>query len=123
MADTEKNLVIFDTDPGIDDAMALLFLKSQPSLKLAAITTVFGNAETDVTTRNALYLAQRFGLDVPVYAGATQPLTIARRPAPTFIHGTMDLVTLVSPKAFPRPLPRVTRPTGSSKSSGPIPAR
>jgi len=87
MADTEKNLVIFDTDPGIDDAMALLFLKAQTSLKLAAITTVFGNAETDVTTRNALYLAQRFGIDAPVYAGATAPLTIGRRPAPTFIHG------------------------------------
>lgn len=87
MADSGKNLVIFDTDPGIDDAMALLFLKAQPSLKLAAITTVFGNAETDVTTRNALYLTQRFGIDAPVYAGATQPLAINRRAAPVFIHG------------------------------------
>jgi len=87
MADAEKNLVIFDTDPGIDDAMALLFLKAQPSLRLAAITTVFGNAEVEITTRNALYLAQRFGIDAPVYAGAPRPLTIDRRPAPTFIHG------------------------------------
>ncbi|PKR90719.1 nucleoside hydrolase [Pleomorphomonas diazotrophica] len=87
MADTEKNLVIFDTDPGIDDAMALLFLKAQPSIKLAAVTTVFGNAEIDVTTRNALYLTQRFRIDVPVYAGASRPLTIARRSAPAFIHG------------------------------------
>ena len=87
MADTEKDLVIFDTDPGIDDAMALLFLRAQKSLKLAAVTTVFGNAETDVTTRNALYLTRRFGVDAPVYSGATRPLTIARRSAPTFIHG------------------------------------
>jgi inosine-uridine nucleoside N-ribohydrolase len=87
MADTEKTLVIFDTDPGIDDAMALLFLKAQPDLELAAITTVFGNAETDITTRNALYLTERFGLDVPVYAGATRPLAIKRLPAPTFVHG------------------------------------
>lgn len=87
MAAEEKSLVIFDTDPGIDDAMALLFLKAQPSLELVAITTVFGNAETDVTTRNALYLTQRFGIDVPVYAGATKPLTIKRHPAPTFVHG------------------------------------
>ncbi|WP_036838362.1 nucleoside hydrolase [Pleomorphomonas oryzae] len=98
MAEIEKNLVIFDTDPGIDDAMALLFLKAQPSLKLAAVTTVFGNAEVDITTRNALYLTRRFGIDAPVYAGASQPLTIARRPAPTFIHGNdglgdADLVT------------------------------
>ena len=91
MAETEKNLVIFDTDPGIDDAMALLFLKAQPSLKLAAVTTVFGNAEVDVTTRNALYLTRRFGIDAPVYAGASQPLTIARHPAPTFIHGNDGL--------------------------------
>lgn len=87
MATTEKNLVIFDTDPGIDDAMALLFLKAQSSLKLAAITTVFGNAEIDVTTRNALYLTRRFGIDAPVYAGASRPLTIDRRAAPAFIHG------------------------------------
>lgn len=90
MADTET-LVVFDTDPGIDDAMALLFLKAQSRLKLAAVTTVFGNAETDMTTRNALYITQRFGIDAPVYAGATQPLTIARRPAPIFIHGTDGL--------------------------------
>lgn len=91
MADTEKKLVIFDTDPGIDDAMALLFLKAQSSLELAAVTTVFGNAETDVTTRNAIYLTRRFGIEVPVYAGATRPLTIDRRPAPSFIHGNDGL--------------------------------
>ncbi|MBS1181622.1 MAG: Inosine/uridine-preferring nucleoside hydrolase [Proteobacteria bacterium] len=87
MAAQEKTLVIFDTDPGIDDAMALLFLKAQSSLELKAITTVFGNAETDITTRNALYLTQRFGIDAPVYAGATKPLAIKRLPAPTFVHG------------------------------------
>lgn len=87
MEDQDKTLVIFDTDPGIDDAMALLTLKAQPTLEIAAITTVFGNAETDVTTRNALYLADRFGIDAPIYAGATRPLSIARLPAPTFVHG------------------------------------
>ncbi|MCM5556363.1 nucleoside hydrolase [Pleomorphomonas sp. JP5] len=100
MADTEKNLVIFDTDPGIDDAMALLFLKAQPSLKLAAVTTVFGNAETEVTTRNALYLTQRFGIDVPVYAGATRPLTIERGPAPAFIHGEDGLGDVGATQSF-----------------------
>lgn len=100
MAATEKNLVIFDTDPGIDDAMALLFLKAQPSLKLAAVTTVFGNAETDVTTRNALYLTRRFGIDVPVYAGATRPLTIDRRAAPAFIHGEDGLGDVGAAQGF-----------------------
>ena len=36
--------VIFDTDPGIDDAMALLFLQRHPDIELVGITTVFGNA-------------------------------------------------------------------------------
>ncbi len=54
---------------------------------MLAITTVFGNAEIDVTTRNALYLANRFGIDAPVYRGAAKPLAIKRHPAPRAIHG------------------------------------
>jgi len=83
----DEKLVVFDTDPGIDDAMALLFLHAQPSIRLLAITTVFGNAEIDVTTRNALYLTNRFGIEVPVYRGAAKPMSIKRHPAPRAIHG------------------------------------
>jgi purine nucleosidase len=79
--------IIVDTDPGIDDAMALLFLQAMPSVRIAAITTIFGNAEVDVTTRNARYLAGRFGLAAPVFRGASQPLRIARRPSPIHVHG------------------------------------
>ncbi|MEN9894879.1 MAG: hypothetical protein RIR97_731, partial [Pseudomonadota bacterium] len=46
--------VIFDTDPGVDDAMALLFLHHHPDIDLLGVTTVFGNATIDITTRNAL---------------------------------------------------------------------
>jgi len=87
LSGSDEKLVVFDTDPGIDDAMALLFLRAQPSIKLLAVTAVFGNAEVDVTTRNALYLTRRFGIDVPVHEGATKPLTIKRHPAPHAIHG------------------------------------
>jgi purine nucleosidase len=83
----DEKLVVFDTDPGIDDAMALLFLRAQPNIRLLAITTVFGNAEVDVTTRNALYLTHRFGIEAPVYRGAAKPLAIERHPAPRAIHG------------------------------------
>lgn len=83
---TEK-LVIMDTDPGIDDAMALLFLRAQPNVRLLAITTVFGNAKVDVTTRNALYLSNRFRISAPVYRGAADPLVIARHPSPRHVHG------------------------------------
>ena len=36
--------VIFDTDPGVDDAMALLFLHNHPEIDLIGVTSVFGNA-------------------------------------------------------------------------------
>ena len=62
--------VIFDTDPGVDDAMALLFLHASPEVELLGITTTFGNGTIETTTRNALYPAERFGIDVPVARGA-----------------------------------------------------
>ena len=83
--------IIFDTDPGIDDAMALLFIEASPALDLLAITTIFGNADIETTTRNALYLKQRFGLSAPVYKGTDKPLTRPRNPSPTFVHGENGL--------------------------------
>ncbi|PHY13636.1 nucleoside hydrolase [Caulobacter sp. B11] len=83
--------IIFDTDPGIDDAMALLFIEASPALDLLAITTVYGNADIETTTRNALYLKQRFGLAAPVYQGTDKPLLRPRNPSPTFVHGVNGL--------------------------------
>ena len=79
--------VILDTDPGIDDAMTLLFLQSRPDIWVQAITTVFGNADVATTTRNALYLTDRFYMDVPVFKGADMPLAIPRRPFASHVHG------------------------------------
>lgn len=82
-----KMKIIFDTDPGIDDAMALAYLGAQPWAELLALTTVFGNGGVEITTRNALYLTQRFGINVPVYRGAHTPLVLpAPTPAP-HVHG------------------------------------
>lgn len=92
-------LVIVDTDPGIDDAMALLFLRAAPSVRIAAITTVFGNASIDATTRNACYLAERFSIDAPVIAGAARPLQSESRPSPTHVHGLDGLGDVVRPAA------------------------
>jgi len=83
--------IIFDTDPGIDDAMALLFIEASPALDLVAVTTVFGNADIDTTTRNALYLKDRFGLKAPVFKGTDKPLVRPRNPSPTFVHGENGL--------------------------------
>lgn len=88
---TTPTKIIFDTDPGIDDAMALLFIAASPALELVAVTTVFGNSDIDTTTRNALYLKDRFGLKAPVFKGTDKPLTRPRNPSPTFVHGENGL--------------------------------
>lgn len=79
--------VILDTDPGIDDAMAMAFLGACTDVSLLAVTAVFGNAGVATTTRNALYLRQRLGLDVQVYQGADQPLNGARGGGALHVHG------------------------------------
>lgn len=80
--------VIFDTDPGIDDAMALYVLARHPAIRLRAITSVFGNADVATTTRNALALSALYGLDVPVAAGAAGPVKArAEQSFPAHVHG------------------------------------
>jgi inosine-uridine nucleoside N-ribohydrolase len=79
--------ILFDTDPGIDDAMALLMLARDPRAELVGLTTVFGNAPVDLTTTNALALCERFGIDVPVGRGAAQALFRPSAGFPDFIHG------------------------------------
>uniref|UniRef100_A0A7S3L5G3 Inosine/uridine-preferring nucleoside hydrolase domain-containing protein n=1 Tax=Amphora coffeiformis TaxID=265554 RepID=A0A7S3L5G3_9STRA len=81
--------VIYDTDPGVDDAMGLLFLHHHPDIELLGITTVFGNAEIDVTTRNARYLHQEWKLKCPIAKGAGEtfwPNRVSGDP-PVHIHG------------------------------------
>lgn len=67
--------LIIDTDPGVDDAVALLLAAASPEVELRAVTTVFGNVPLEITTANAgrlLALAGR--ADVPLAAGAARPL-------------------------------------------------
>lgn len=67
--------VIIDTDPGVDDAVALLLAAASPELELLAITTVFGNVGLETVTDNALRLRALAELGrVPVAAGADRPL-------------------------------------------------
>lgn len=84
--------VIFDTDIGIDDAMALLFLHYAPEVELQAIITGFGNASIENTTRNALYIKDRFHINAPVYRGAAHPMGGGLPVAyPDFVHGKNGL--------------------------------
>lgn len=64
---------IYDTDPGVDDAVALHFAAENPAITLVGITTVFGNNTLDVTTRNALFLKEKLDIDCPVARGAATP--------------------------------------------------
>ena len=50
--------IIIDTDPGIDDAMAIFFAGLSDKLDLVAMTSVFGNVTLDIATRNAMVLAE-----------------------------------------------------------------
>jgi inosine-uridine nucleoside N-ribohydrolase len=84
--------VIFDTDPGVDDSMALLFQTRHPEIELIGVTSVFGNATIETTTRNALYLVERFAAaPVVVARGAGQPLRGTAPEPVAHIHGKNGL--------------------------------
>ena len=85
--ESARTRILFDTDPGIDDAMALLMLARDARAELVGISTVFGNAPVDITTANALALCHRFGIEVPVARGAARPLAREPRHFPVHIHG------------------------------------
>ncbi len=97
---------IIDTDPGIDDAIAILFALRHPALGVAALTTVAGNIGLGVTTRNAGRIARRAGVPVPVHPGAAAPLQGEARPE-TGIHGDDGLggVHLPEPLGPPSDMP------------------
>ncbi|MEM7341251.1 MAG: nucleoside hydrolase [Actinomycetota bacterium] len=80
--------VIIDTDPGVDDAMALLMALASPELDVVGLTTIFGNAETTVTTANAIWILEVAGrADIPVTAGASAPLAAPYLGPVPQVHG------------------------------------
>ncbi|TLX48601.1 nucleoside hydrolase [Pseudoalteromonas phenolica] len=83
--------VIIDTDPGIDDAMAILLAHQSNKLDLIAITTTFGNANIANSTKNALYLKDRFGMKAVVAKGVDSPLTQLPSAPATIVHGENGL--------------------------------
>lgn len=100
--------LIIDTDPGVDDAVALMLAVASPEVDLRAVTTVFGNVALPLTTRNAgsvLALAGR--PDVPVAAGAARPLVHERAQRAEHVHGGDGLggrsAHLPAPAAGPDP--------------------
>jgi len=98
--------VIFDTDPGVDDAMALLFLHNHPEIDLIGITTVFGNAAIETTTRNALFLKREWGIAAPVARGEGKTYNPMRNPTdwPVMIHGHDGLGNIDVPETIDLPV-------------------
>jgi purine nucleosidase len=80
-----KRLII-DTDPGVDDAHAILLALAHPDVQVEAITTVNGNVSLDLTTANALKILDAAGKDVQVYRGCDRPL-ISRPTTAAHVHG------------------------------------
>lgn len=80
--------VIIDTDPGIDDAIAIALACASPEIDLLGVTTVGGNTGIENTTGNALRLLHLFGRDdVPVAAGAARALAFEADLGDPSIHG------------------------------------
>jgi purine nucleosidase len=83
---TDKIPVIFDSDPGVDDAMALFYALAHPAIDLIGITTTFGNVTAHQATANAIYLTQLTGHPTPVAQGRGHPLVKPIEAPPAFIH-------------------------------------
>lgn len=94
MTSTLPRKVIFDTDPGVDDAMALYYALAHPLIDVVGITTTFGNVWVEQAAVNALYLCALASRDIPVTVGAAKPLVKVAEPPPDFIHGADGLGNL-----------------------------
>lgn len=80
--------VIIDTDPGVDDAMAIFFALQSPELDVIGLTTIFGNVHTTLATTNALRLLEIAGrTDIPVVKGADNPLAVPYAGPVPYVHG------------------------------------
>jgi inosine-uridine nucleoside N-ribohydrolase len=98
--------LIIDTDPGIDDAMALFYAIADPAIDLLALTTVFGNVTTAQATRNALFLLKTAGVDVPVAQGLSQPRKLPAFLPSAHVHGSEGFGTLQVPKQMAQVIPQ-----------------
>jgi purine nucleosidase len=78
--------LVIDTDPGVDDAHAIMMALAHPDVKVEAITTVSGNVPVALTTANALKILDQLGHDVPVFGGAVRAL-VARNTHAADVHG------------------------------------
>lgn len=101
-----RETILIDTDPGQDDAVAMLLaVASADQLDLPAVTTVAGNVEVDLTTANALRILDLAGRpDIPVHRGADRPLVFPLETA-AFVCGPDGLAGSGLPPPSRQPSP------------------
>lgn len=88
---TLNHKIVIDTDPGQDDAVAILLALASPEIEVLGVTAVAGNVPLSLTQKNARKICELAGRgDVKVYAGAQRPLV---RPLVTaeYVHGKTGL--------------------------------
>ena len=79
--------IILDTDPGIDDAMAIFFAFQSPHIEVVGLTTVFGNVPVEMAAQNALTLCELAGKNIPVCKGVGMPWVGKESGYAHFVHG------------------------------------
>lgn len=90
--------IIIDTDPGQDDAIAILLALASPELEVIGITTVAGNVPLELTSKNARKVCELAGRpDIPVFAGAIRPL-VRHLVTAEHVHGKTGLDGPVLPE-------------------------
>ncbi|MEF2975879.1 nucleoside hydrolase [Subtercola sp. YIM 133946] len=98
-----RRRIIVDTDTGIDDALALLYLAAQPEVELVGVTAVYGNCVIDDSLRNIAYVLALAGRgDTPVARGAAKPLNAEPHIA-HYVHGHDGLGDVLSAEQRPMP--------------------
>ena len=88
----DSHHLILDTDPGIDDSMAIALIANSPEIQLHSVTTVFGNGPVSLSTANALRVLDVVGMEhVDVYEGANKPLLREYHGEGAKVHGSDGL--------------------------------
>uniref|UniRef100_A0A0D6QWU9 uridine nucleosidase n=1 Tax=Araucaria cunninghamii TaxID=56994 RepID=A0A0D6QWU9_ARACU len=89
----KRKKIIIDTDPGVDDAIAILLALQSPEVDVIGLTTIYGNVYTTLATKNALHLLEVVGReDIPVAEGShTSIKKVAKLRVANFVHGSDGL--------------------------------
>lgn len=102
--------LLIDTDPGIDDAMAIFYAGLHPEIEIVGMTGIFGNVTVERATANAAVLAGMLGRRIPVARGADRPLVQPPNPVSDYVHGPHGFGNLP-----PQPAPWPPEPVSAAE--------